>query len=120
MYLGAVRDASVQDDFCAERVRERDKAWPFIPRKTRPQRVHLHDTRATFVTVSLANGKSEAWVQDRTGHKSSAMIAKYRRAVRMAAEVGMGPSGVGGVCGRGGGGGGFALIVEPANARSGQ
>jgi integrase len=55
------------------------------------QRVRLHDTRATFVTVSLANGKSEAWVQDRTGHKSSTMIAKYRRAARMAAEVGMGP-----------------------------
>jgi integrase len=54
------------------------------------QRVRLHDTRATFVTVSLANGKSEAWVQDRTGHKSSTMIAKYRRAARMAAEVGMG------------------------------
>jgi integrase len=55
------------------------------------QRVRLHDTRATFVTVSLANDKSEAWVQDRTGHKSSTMIAKYRRAARMAAEVGMGP-----------------------------
>jgi integrase len=55
------------------------------------QCVRLHDTRATFVTVSLANGKSEAWVQDRTGHKSSTMIAKYRRAARMAAEVGMGP-----------------------------
>ncbi len=55
------------------------------------QRVRLHDTRATFVTVSLANGRSEAWVQDRTGHKSSTMIAKYRRAARMALEVGMGP-----------------------------
>lgn len=57
----------------------------------RRQRVRLHDTRATFVTVSLANGQSEAWVQDRTGHKSSTMIAKYRRAARMAVEVGMGP-----------------------------
>lgn len=54
------------------------------------QQIRLHDTRATFVTVSLANGKSEAWVQDRTGHKSSTMIAKYRRAARMAAEVGVG------------------------------
>lgn len=90
MYLGPVRYARAQDHFCAERVRERDKAWPFIFRKPRPQRVQLHDTRATFVTVSLANGKSEAWVQDRTGHKSSAVIAKVRRAARMAAEVGMG------------------------------
>jgi hypothetical protein len=36
----------------------------------RPIRVcHL---RATFVTLSLANNRTEAWVADRTGHKSSA------------------------------------------------
>jgi len=57
----------------------------------RRQRVRLHDTRATFVTVSLANGKSAAWVHYRTGHKSSTMISEYRRAARMAAEVGMAP-----------------------------
>ena len=34
----------------------------------RPMRVH--DLRATFVTVSLANGKTETWVFDRTGHRS--------------------------------------------------
>ena len=65
---------------------------PVLFEQTRSrQRLRLHDTRATFVTVSLANDKNEAWVQDRTGHKSSTMIAKYRRAARMAAEVGMGP-----------------------------
>jgi len=41
--------------------------------------------------VSWIEGKSEAWVQDRTRHKSSTMIAKYRRAARMPFEVGMGP-----------------------------
>jgi hypothetical protein len=54
------------------------------------QQIRAHDTRATFVTVSLANGKSEAWVQDRTGHKSSLMINRYKRAARTAAELHLG------------------------------
>ncbi len=54
------------------------------------QQIRAHDTRATFVTVSLANGKSEAWVQDRTGHKSSLMINRYRRAARTASELQLG------------------------------
>jgi integrase len=54
------------------------------------RRVRIHDLRGTFVTVALANGKTEAWVQDRTGHKSSQILAKYRRAARMAAEIGLG------------------------------
>ena len=55
----------------------------------RPLRVH--DLRATFVTVSLANGKTETWVADRTGHRSSAMINRYRRAARTWAELSLGP-----------------------------
>ena len=31
------------------------------------------------MTLSLANGKTEDWVRMRTGHCSSAMIARYRR-----------------------------------------
>jgi integrase len=54
------------------------------------QPVRLHDTRATFITVALANGKSEAWVQDRTGHRSSIMINRYRRAARTVGELGLG------------------------------
>lgn len=52
--------------------------------------IRLHDTRATFITAALANGKSEAWVSDRTGHKSSVMINRYRRAARTVAELGLG------------------------------
>jgi integrase len=33
----------------------------------------VHDLRGTFVTLSLANGKTETWVADRTGHTSSQM-----------------------------------------------
>jgi len=54
------------------------------------QPIRLHDLRATFVTLSLANGKSETWVADRTGHKSSVMINRYRRVARQVAELSLG------------------------------
>jgi integrase len=54
------------------------------------RRIRVHDLRATFVTVSLANGKTEAWVADRTGHRSSDMINRYRRQARTWAELGLG------------------------------
>ncbi len=54
------------------------------------QPLRLHDLRATFVTVSLANGKTEQWVTDRTGHRSSQMLALYTRQARTWAELGMG------------------------------
>ena len=50
----------------------------------------MHDLRATFVTLSLANGKTESLVADRTGHRSSVMLNTYRRASRTAAELGLG------------------------------
>ena len=53
-------------------------------------RLRAHDLRGTFVTLSLSNGRSEAWVQDRTGHTSSAMLNRYRRAARTASELGLG------------------------------
>lgn len=57
--------------------------------KRRP--IRQHDLRATFVTNSLANGKTETWVQDRTGHRSSDMIGRYRRIARTVAELNLGP-----------------------------
>jgi len=54
------------------------------------RRIRVHDLRATFVTVSLANGASESWVADRTGHCSSIMINRYRSAERTFAELGLG------------------------------
>lgn len=51
-------------------------------RSTARQPIRAHDLRATFVTVSLATGKTETWVADRTGHKSSNMINRYRRKAR--------------------------------------
>src|SRR5690606_7334475 len=34
--------------------------------------------------------RTETWVADRTGHKSSQMINRYRRAARSASELGLG------------------------------
>ncbi|NUP08507.1 MAG: site-specific integrase [Polyangiaceae bacterium] len=53
--------------------------------------IRLHDARATFVTVSLANGKTDTWVKDRTGHRSSVMLENYRRTARALAELDLGP-----------------------------
>jgi hypothetical protein len=49
----------------------------------------LHDTRATFITIKLANGRTETWISDRTGHKSSRQIHHYKRAARKVAELGL-------------------------------
>jgi len=55
--------------------------------------IRVHDLRATFITIGLATGKTEAWICDRTGHKSSQMLNGYRRAARTAAELGLGELG---------------------------
>jgi len=52
--------------------------------------IRVHDLRGTFVTLALSTGKTETWVSDRTGHKSSIMINRYRRAARSATELGLG------------------------------
>lgn len=51
-------------------------------RSTHRRPIRAHDLRATFVTVALATGKTEAFVTDRTGHKSSGMVNRYRRKAR--------------------------------------
>lgn len=52
--------------------------------------LRAHDLRATFVTLSLADGRSEDWVMQRTGHTSSIMLARYRREAETASELGLG------------------------------
>jgi integrase len=52
--------------------------------------LRAHDLRATFVTIALANGRSETFVADRTGHRSSQMISRYRRQARTWEEMGLG------------------------------
>jgi integrase len=52
--------------------------------------IRVHDLRATFVTLALASDRTETWVADRTGHRSSTMIGAYRRSARTAAELNLG------------------------------
>lgn len=66
-----------------------DRPALFESSKSR-MRLRAHDLRSTFVTINLALGKSESWVSDRTGHKSSAMINNYKRAARMVSELDLG------------------------------
>jgi integrase len=69
-----------------------DRSELFERSKNR-QPFRLHDLRATFVTISLATGKTEQWVTDRTGHKSSQMLAHYQRQARTWTELGLGTLG---------------------------
>lgn len=57
------------------------------------QPIRLHDLRATFCTIALATGRSETWCCDRTGHRSSQMLAAYTRQARTWAELDLGALG---------------------------
>ena len=70
-----------------------------LPRALRPGRgrrpprsknrlpLRVHDLRGFFITYALAGGATETWVMDRTGHKSSTMVNRYRRVARTVAEA---------------------------------
>ena len=53
-------------------------------------KLRAHDMRATFVTISLAEGKPETWIRDRTAHKTLTMIDRYRRTARQFEELNVG------------------------------
>jgi integrase len=61
---------------------------PFKGKSRRP--IRCHDLRATFVTVALASGWTEAQVKARTGHESDVMLARYKRRATNAVELGHG------------------------------
>jgi integrase len=66
-----------------------DRAELLVKKKGR-RILRAHDLRGSFVTLALAAGRTEAWVTDRTGHKSSSMVYRYKRASRTAAELELG------------------------------
>jgi|HubBroStandDraft_1064217.scaffolds.fasta_scaffold02978_5 integrase len=66
------------------------KRAKLFERSNHRMRLRAHDLRATFVTLALADGKTEDWVVTRTGHGSSQMIALYRRQAKTAAELKLG------------------------------
>ncbi len=79
----------------AELFRERLRAAgidrpQLFERTTERRWIVVHSLRDSFITIALANGRSESWIQDRTGHTSSIMINRYRQASRTAAETRLG------------------------------
>lgn len=50
--------------------------------------IRFHDLRASFITIALAQGRTEAWITDRTGHTTSQMLYRYKRKARLASELG--------------------------------
>ncbi len=66
-----------------------ERPEPFVTTDERHQ-MRVHDLRGTFVTLSLAEGRSESWIADRTGHRSSTMINRCERTVRSFAERNLG------------------------------
>jgi integrase len=97
VFVDAVGESLVEEDDSkvVDRFRRDLKAAgidrpELFERSTARLPIRIHDLRATFVTVSLANDKSETWVRDRTGHKSTEMINQYRRAARHVAELDLG------------------------------
>ena len=84
MGIGELRSDDFRDDLRAAGI---TRPQLFDCSKQR-QPIRVHDLRGTFVTLALAMGRTEAWVADRTGHRSSQMINVYRRPARAAAELG--------------------------------
>jgi integrase len=77
---------TLREHLTAAGLNEGARAKLFEHSKTRLQ-VRAHDLRAAFVTTALANGKTETWVADRTGHKSHSMIKRYTRQARTAGDL---------------------------------
>jgi integrase len=53
-------------------------------------RLVFHDLRGGFVSWALATGRNESWVMDRTGHKSSEVLYRYKRRARGQRELEVG------------------------------
>jgi hypothetical protein len=52
----------------------------------------FHDGRATFCSWARRDGKSDAWISERTGHRESAgMINRYDRGAQTLADLGYKP-----------------------------
>ncbi len=77
-----ITDRHMADAFRGHLARAGVERSELFERTKQRRPIRVHDLRATFVTLSLAAGRSEAWV--------GVMINRYRRAARTAAELGLG------------------------------
>ncbi len=89
------RGGPIRDNHLAEKYREQLRAGgitrPELFEKSAERRhIVLHSTRSAFVTVNLATGMPEMKIADRTGHKDTSQIARYRRQARTVEELDLG------------------------------
>ena len=96
-FVGVAHDQASKDTLAA-RLREALKTAGVTRKELHESTEHTgalraHDMRATFVTISLAEGRQETWIRDHTAHKTTSMIDRYRRAARQFAELKVGPLG---------------------------
>ena len=92
---GRLRDRPMYADKLAEQLRgDLKRAGVTRPKlfenSKHRMRLRAHDLRGTFVTLSLANGRSEPWVATRTGHRSTLMISRYKTEAMTAEELRLG------------------------------
>lgn len=95
VFVEAAGDVDVVITLAPEAFRDHLKAAgvgrPELHQRTKESYpVRVHDLRALFVTTSLATGKPESWVRDRTSHRTIAMLDRYRRQARLFAELHLG------------------------------
>ncbi len=89
--FGPASSAPMNTDHLADHLRD-DLASVGVKRAelhtstSKRRNIVVHDLRGVFVTVAMAQGKSEAWISRRTGHTTSAMLARYRRDAENLAE----------------------------------
>lgn len=84
--LGDVNVGTFREHFQLAKV---DRAQLY-ERSASRQPIRIHDLRATFVTPRSRGREVRGLVSDRKGHKSSAMVNRYKRAARSVADLGLG------------------------------
>jgi integrase len=62
-------------------------------RSAHRQPIRVHDLRSTFIVLAIVDGRSESWISDRSGHRSSSMIRRYDRDARFVADLDLGQLG---------------------------
>jgi integrase len=67
-----------------------DRAALHCERSSSRRPIRAHDLRTTFVTVSFADHRSEAWISARTGHTTATQLARYKRVAETLESLNLG------------------------------
>ena len=93
---GELHPATDPRDFAREALEEAADGLVYVAARlvragtARGAHVVVAASASRLVTLSLANGRTETWMADGRGHRSSATINRYRRSARSAMELALG------------------------------